>query len=89
MLDKNTDKNEVLQIFNNEYAQYRKVFSEDLNKFDKLQEENIAEKILELENNINNRIRTVIILVIVYVVVGVLVNIFLAHRITKPIKFLE
>lgn len=89
MLDVSTDKKEVLEIFNNDYAKYRKIFSDDLNKFDELQEKNIESKILALNGIINNRLIIVIILIGVYIIIGFLINIITTRKIVRPIKLLE
>ena len=89
MLDANTDKKEVLEIFNTDYAKFRKVFSDNLNKFDELQEKNIQNKILELNDTINNRTRVIVILIIAYIIIGIFINILTSSKIVKPIKVLK
>lgn len=88
MLDANTDKKEILEIFNNDYAKYRKTFSDNLNRFDELQERNIENKILELNNIIDNRLTIIVILIISYIIIGFVINIITTNRIIKPIKVL-
>ena len=89
MLDENTDKREVLEIFNNDYAKFRKIFSDNLNKFDELQEKNIENKVLELNNITNYRLRIIVLLIIAYIIIGFLINIITANKIVKPLKVLE
>ena len=88
MLDANTDKKEILEIFNNDYAKFRKTFSDNLNRFDELQEKNIKNKVLELNNIINNRLTIIVILIIAYIIIGFVINIITTNRIIKPIKVL-
>lgn len=89
MLDPSTDKKEILEIFNNDYAKLRKIFSDNLNAFDKLQEKNIQYKVNELNDTINNRITIIVTLIIAYIIIGILINIITSNKIVRPLKALE
>ncbi len=89
MMDTSTEKSEVLAIFNGEYNNLRKIFSDNLNKFDEIESNSINQNTLDINHEINSKLIFVLLFFILYAIVGLIINLITSRTVIKPIKKLQ
>ncbi len=89
MLDPKTSKNDILSIFNGDYAKYRAIFSENLNKFDEVEATLINQKLSNVDASANSNLNLILLISALYIVIGFIINILNSNKVTKPIKMLQ
>lgn len=89
MMDNSTEKSEVLAIFNGEYNDLRKIFSDNLNRFDEIENNSINQRKLDTNSEINTKLIFVLLFFILYSIIGLIINLITSRNIIKPIKKLQ
>lgn len=89
MMDTSTEKSEVLAIFNGDYNNLRKIFSDNLNKFDEIESNSINQNTLDINHEINSKLIFVLLFFILYAIVGLIINLITSRTVIKPIKKLQ
>ena len=89
MRDPKLDKTEVLKIFNTDYKQIRMIYSNDLNRFDEIQNQQIVTSIDNIEKNVAAKQLIALIIALLYILVGFGINFLTGNSITKPVKKLQ
>jgi methyl-accepting chemotaxis protein len=79
------NKVKMTNIYNGDYAKIREVFSRNLNEFEELQTQRIANIIVENQSYVQTRSIINIVILVVSIFIGILIAMFISRAITKPI----
>lgn len=89
MMDANTPRDKVLELFQGPYSSARKVYQEKLNAFDAIQTESIANATKAVNDDIRLKLNLVLMFSLIYVAIGILINFATSKAVTRPVKLLQ
>jgi methyl-accepting chemotaxis protein len=81
-----SDKAATLQIFNGDYADLRKIFADNLNEFQKIQEERIAQKTSAVGSYMQQQLVVCISIGALSIILVIAAAFFISRLLTKPLK---
>lgn len=81
-----TDKNEIMAIFNGEYAKVRQLFADNLNRFKDIQDKKMQDKVVQLNKDMNARAMWILLIFGISLLLCVACSLFIAQMISKPIN---
>jgi methyl-accepting chemotaxis protein len=89
MMDPNTDKTQVLIMFNSEYTKVRKLFADNLDKFQKMKNDTMKKTAEDIEKSMNTKALLILIFFAISLVLGIVISLFIARIISNPIKMIS
>jgi methyl-accepting chemotaxis protein len=81
-----SDKAATLQIFNGAYAELRKIFADNLNEFQQIQEERIAQKTSAVDSYMQKQLVVSISIGALSIILVIAAAFFISRLLTKPLK---